>query len=134
MIRRPPRSTLFPYTTLFRSRERPVAPLLQAVDREELLPILEESTDNTSCGKLLVRRLSLSKAGEVSDRAHVPYHRRSSGYTQPRGHRSALESPYPEIRTSERGTLLRFGGGQFPVDTARPRIICQMVPMGGVGG
>ena len=30
--------------------------------------------------------------------------------------------------------LLRFGGGQFPVDTARPRIICQMVPMGGVGG
>src|SRR2546430_17309048 len=26
MIRRPPRSTLFPYTTLFRSRERGVAP------------------------------------------------------------------------------------------------------------
>src|SRR3712207_7720635 len=25
MIRRPPRSTLFPYTTLFRSNERPVA-------------------------------------------------------------------------------------------------------------
>src|SRR2546430_13440902 len=27
MIRRPPRSTLFPYTTLFRSRSRPGAPL-----------------------------------------------------------------------------------------------------------
>src|SRR5688572_31267811 len=26
MIRRPPRSTLFPYTTLFRSRESPEAP------------------------------------------------------------------------------------------------------------
>src|SRR2546428_3114282 len=26
MIRRPPRSTLFPYTTLFRSREVPLAP------------------------------------------------------------------------------------------------------------
>src|SRR2546430_11560041 len=26
MIRRPPRSTLFPYTTLFRSRRRPPAP------------------------------------------------------------------------------------------------------------
>src|SRR5437899_10640701 len=26
MIRRPPRSTLFPYTTLFRSRRRPGAP------------------------------------------------------------------------------------------------------------
>src|SRR2546430_13482250 len=28
MIRRPPRSTLFPYTTLFRSRDRPGAPAL----------------------------------------------------------------------------------------------------------
>src|SRR3712207_8112527 len=27
MIRRPPRSTLFPYTTLFRSRQRGAAPL-----------------------------------------------------------------------------------------------------------
>src|SRR3712207_7612698 len=33
MIRRPPRSTLFPYTTLFRSRPRVRAPRL--VDREE---------------------------------------------------------------------------------------------------
>src|SRR2546430_16962177 len=41
MIRRPPRSTLFPYTTLFRSRERiasirsPV-PLLAAADEQQL--------------------------------------------------------------------------------------------------
>src|SRR2546422_7861459 len=38
MIRRPPRSTLFPYTTLFRSRqkiiERPALPLAPRVDRE----------------------------------------------------------------------------------------------------
>src|SRR5687768_17874546 len=27
MIRRPPRSTLFPYTTLFRSAERPLSPI-----------------------------------------------------------------------------------------------------------
>src|SRR2546430_13431390 len=33
MIRRPPRSTLFPYTTLFRSRERPAA--------RSLLPVPE---------------------------------------------------------------------------------------------
>src|SRR2546430_13220708 len=33
MIRRPPRSTLFPYTTLFRSSPRPSAPL--AGEREE---------------------------------------------------------------------------------------------------
>src|SRR3712207_8333109 len=31
MIRRPPRSTLFPYTTLFRSRERPTAIQLACV-------------------------------------------------------------------------------------------------------
>src|SRR2546430_5144328 len=30
MIRRPPRSTLFPYTTLFRSKERPLASLMTA--------------------------------------------------------------------------------------------------------
>src|SRR2546427_9357936 len=37
MIRRPPRSTLFPYTTLFRSRlraHRPDQPLLGAVRRQ----------------------------------------------------------------------------------------------------
>src|SRR2546422_7393259 len=31
MIRRPPRSTLFPYTTLFRSRERGAVPCERAV-------------------------------------------------------------------------------------------------------
>src|SRR2546421_8786052 len=30
MIRRPPRSTLFPYTTLFRSRNSVIAPLVSA--------------------------------------------------------------------------------------------------------
>src|SRR5438093_9375687 len=29
MIRRPPRSTLFPYTTLFRSRRNPIRPVAQ---------------------------------------------------------------------------------------------------------
>src|SRR2546430_9126238 len=32
MIRRPPRSTLFPYTTLFRSPNAPAANLLEAVE------------------------------------------------------------------------------------------------------
>src|SRR2546427_8963191 len=31
MIRRPPRSTLFPYTTLFRSPRMPVIPLIAAI-------------------------------------------------------------------------------------------------------
>src|SRR3712207_8589517 len=38
MIRRPPRSTLFPYTTLFRSHNAPGVPLTDEVriDRDEL--------------------------------------------------------------------------------------------------
>src|SRR2546428_10922133 len=39
MIRRPPRSTLFPYTTLFRSLEAPVAGVVPAIvpDEDRLL-------------------------------------------------------------------------------------------------
>src|SRR5258708_27824770 len=33
MIRRPPRSTLFPYTTLFRSARTPYAPRARSADR-----------------------------------------------------------------------------------------------------
>src|SRR3712207_7408714 len=36
MIRRPPRSTLFPYTTLFRSLDRQGHPDVEAVDRVEV--------------------------------------------------------------------------------------------------
>src|SRR2546422_7719265 len=39
MIRRPPRSTLFPYTTLFRSRVRPEDVLVALVDRVRHLHI-----------------------------------------------------------------------------------------------
>src|SRR2546427_218497 len=38
MIRRPPRSTLFPYTTLFRSRERPRPALLGVDDLDPARP------------------------------------------------------------------------------------------------
>src|SRR3712207_7044079 len=37
MIRRPPRSTLFPYTTLFRSRLSGLAPVRRAAKRESRL-------------------------------------------------------------------------------------------------
>src|SRR2546422_7803547 len=53
MIRRPPRSTLFPYTTLFRSRLRtlvfPSKPPLQAVQLTMLNPavMLELTYNNT---------------------------------------------------------------------------------------
>src|SRR5258708_28877309 len=52
MIRRPPRSTLFPYTTLFRSGSRVIVlPSLQAMDRSQGARIwmASEATD-MRCG------------------------------------------------------------------------------------
>src|SRR2546425_11471713 len=37
MIRRPPRSTLFPYTTLFRSRGQPLADAVDLPDRDRAI-------------------------------------------------------------------------------------------------
>src|SRR2546425_10558042 len=44
MIRRPPRSTLFPYTTLFRSAEAPQIEPLLLRDRGEVQEILREAS------------------------------------------------------------------------------------------
>src|SRR5438046_9861428 len=72
MIRRPPRSTLFPYTTLFRSGERPRAGrplgqaavavlLLQAAVRAGHQPRSEEHTSELQSLTNLVCRLLLEK-------------------------------------------------------------------------
>src|SRR2546430_11753264 len=71
MIRRPPRSTLFPYTTLFRSvvARRRVAPAAMQ-DRERLVPVAtvraghdrsEEHTSELQSQSNLVCRLLLEK-------------------------------------------------------------------------
>src|SRR5436309_3725483 len=66
MIRRPPRSTLFPYTTLFRSRARPPRPPA----RKAVLPLgargrtafrSEEHTSELQSRENLVCRLLLEK-------------------------------------------------------------------------
>src|SRR6266508_5694621 len=61
MIRRPPRSTLFPYTTLFRSRpcpcSRPTSPFAAAVTRSRS----EEHTSELQSRGHLVCRLLLEK-------------------------------------------------------------------------
>src|SRR3712207_6942843 len=74
MIRRPPRSTLFPYTTLFRSRQRKVvraeAELAAELDRppteEEIAAVAglsrsEEHTSELQSRQSLVCRLLLEK-------------------------------------------------------------------------
>src|SRR6266496_5977049 len=62
MIRRPPRSTLFPYTTLFRSRGRVCAPHgSQATSRTPASSRSEEHTSELQSRRDLVCRLLLEK-------------------------------------------------------------------------
>src|SRR2546430_3083770 len=73
MIRRPPRSTLFPYTTLFRSRPRPSERLGRRLGAEHLFelrqlrlracsePRSEEHTSELQSQSNLVCRLLLEK-------------------------------------------------------------------------
>src|SRR5947208_4671765 len=82
MIPRPPRSTLFPYTTLFRSRPQPttVAPSRassSAVSRPRPLPARSEehtselqSPDHLVCRLLLEKKNSLN-ASQTRRRQHV---------------------------------------------------------------
>src|SRR6266581_2845852 len=65
MIRRPPRSTLFPYTTLFRSRRPPASPRNNAasryVRRTRGAPRSEEHTSELQSPVHIVCRLLLEK-------------------------------------------------------------------------
>src|SRR3712207_8958056 len=82
MIRRPPRSTLFPYTTLFRSRreservEATLGSLREAAAKEDvnLMPLLvdcarahrsEEHTSELQSRQYLVCRLLLEKKNKI---------------------------------------------------------------------
>src|SRR3712207_8623140 len=61
MIRRPPRSTLFPYTTLFRSR------LLVELVADQLLGLGDVGRDH---GRLRAHRVAQRLAVGVDDRLH----------------------------------------------------------------
>src|SRR3989442_4514925 len=83
MIRRPPRSTLFPYTTLFRSRERELVSYQAFVrvllgDRDEALALLkqylarsEEHTSELQSRPHLVCRLLLEKKKKHRKQCHI---------------------------------------------------------------
>src|SRR2546430_12395180 len=61
MIRRPPRSTLFPYTTLFRSRRRdPAVAMLNLMQRRQKHRAL-----GRVAGKVLVSDVDLHVVGQV---------------------------------------------------------------------
>src|SRR5207248_4952304 len=55
MIRRPPRSTLFPYTTLFRSSAFDFVDTLSAADVEAIVAAIEEHVRNVHPEVVLLR-------------------------------------------------------------------------------
>src|SRR5436189_1067215 len=80
MIRRPPRSTLFPYTTLFRSR---LSEDVRAIDLKVFataparrpapaVPRSEEHTSELQSPMYLVCRLLLEKKNRIPSRDHQP--------------------------------------------------------------
>src|SRR5829696_9771918 len=71
MIRRPPRSTLFPYTTLFRSHDYPVMQLGRHLGDAPLplLPRSEEHTSELQSLTNLVCRLLLEKKKKKKEKS-----------------------------------------------------------------
>src|SRR2546430_10252926 len=73
MIRRPPRSTLFPYTTLFRSHGRgQLRHACHAAGGRGVLPRSEEHTSELQSQSNLVCRLLLEKKKKIT---HLEVHR-----------------------------------------------------------
>src|SRR2546425_3854707 len=73
MIRRPPRSTLFPYTTLFRSRERQprVAPAQKTEGDPEAVGGRSQRDNPRHRGRGLTKRGLLSRAGACVNAART---------------------------------------------------------------
>src|SRR2546425_13304610 len=78
MIRRPPRSTLFPYTTLFRSRPEPIT----IPARTHLLMKLTSALHTTSSTPGSGVYLETSFPVIVSDRVVIPEHARVMGVVE----------------------------------------------------
>src|SRR2546430_13509956 len=98
MIRRPPRSTLFPYTTLFRSRSREDGPVAHVVtrscqikaavvkDRSEEHTSELQSQSNLVC-RLLLEKKKLEKRQQSVDQTHASI--------SPAGHQEARRHTPP---------------------------------------
>src|SRR6266481_7707894 len=83
MIRRPPRSTLFPYTTLFRSGPRHTKTPTEPGTAEVEAPVVARSEEHTSelqSQFQLVCRLLLEKKKHEPNRSRMGHLRRISGY------------------------------------------------------
>src|SRR3712207_8623937 len=86
MIRRPPRSTLFPYTTLFRSNSDRTSRLnvsgctfgiIDASSRTAIVARSEEHTSELQSRQYLVCRLLLEKKKKSVNTSQLPVHERN---------------------------------------------------------
>src|ERR1022692_3403542 len=103
MRRRPPRSTLFPYTTLFRSQKRPpppIRPLLLAQPQQQWPDRSEEHTSELQSPCNLVCRLLLEKKTESRLARTGRDHHAPRGSTRDRDTRRGSG---PEPNRSRRG-------------------------------
>src|SRR5258708_21209817 len=81
MIRRPPRSTLFPYTTLFRSHPRKCSRGSSPANVHSTPPgRSEEHTSELQSPDHLVCRLLLEKKKKITESSHHPVERSNSDY------------------------------------------------------
>src|SRR5256885_11143003 len=87
MIRRPPRSTLFPYTTLFRSRLCRSFRAAQERSVRDTLRIIPSGV--VHCRRSFHRRLR----GRVANNAGLPLPRRTDVAQRSEEHTSELQSP-----------------------------------------
>src|SRR2546425_7483276 len=74
MIRRPPRSTLFPYTTLFRSRERVGAGDFQVNGRLQ-------AVDSGATGEIEIGCGQAARPEDAGDHNQSLFHQRSEEHT-----------------------------------------------------
>src|SRR2546430_13610814 len=102
MIRRPPRSTLFPYTTLFRSREGESPPRVSASSTPSWCGLLhgsihsrrrsEEHTSELQSQSNLVCRLLLEKKKKMTTDIRVSHRHTSRSVLTQRFHTSACHT------------------------------------------
>src|SRR5256885_10977244 len=100
MIRRPPRSTLFPYTTLFRSVQREIDRLLPEMPRRAIIAksLSDRSEEHTSelqspCN--LVCRLLLEKKKKENQGLNLATHISRLHYNARDSYQQRLSRPVP---------------------------------------
>src|SRR5256885_8033035 len=94
MIRQPPRSTLFPYTTLFRSRDRSDVPLRIVRKTPEQKPVDGEGAADAHADGVAVRRRLGDQIGtEIAARAGPVVDDKAHADVRSEEHTSELQSP-----------------------------------------